>query len=68
MIAGFVLMLFLFINHFLLLRCYQIIANLVSGELSTLVIEIEVGLLAIIPTLNAVVCVECRNDGYLQDH
>ncbi|MCR5474533.1 MAG: hypothetical protein K6F28_04955 [Lachnospiraceae bacterium] len=48
----------------LLLRCYQIIANLVGGELSTLVIEIEVGLLAIIPTLNVVVCIECRNDGY----
>ena len=86
-IAGFVLMLSLFINHFLLshskyhierrvylnqlivmvlllLRTYQIIANLIGGEISTLVIEIEVGLLAIIPTLNVVVCVECRNDGY----
>ncbi len=86
-ITGFVLMLFLFLNHFLLshsqyhnnrrvyinqlivialllLRTYQIIANLIGGEISTLVIEIEVGLLAIIPTLNVVVCVECRNDGY----
>ncbi|MBQ8666298.1 MAG: hypothetical protein IJ526_05510 [Lachnospiraceae bacterium] len=86
-ITGFVLMLFLFLNHFLLshsqyhnnrrvcinqlivialllLRTYQIIANLVGGGISTLVIEIEVGLLAIIPTLNVVVCVECRNDGY----
>lgn len=86
-IVGFVLMLFLFLNHFLLshsqyhnnrrvyinqlivialllLRTYQIIANLVGGGISTLVIEIEVGLLAIIPTLNVVVCAECRNDGY----
>jgi hypothetical protein len=48
----------------LFLRTYQIIANLVGGGISTLVIEIEVGLLAIIPTLNVVVCAECRNDGY----
>ena len=29
-----------------------------------IIIEVTVGMLAIIPTLNVVVCIECRNDGY----
>ena len=54
----------LIVMALLLLRCYQIIINIVGGGLSTIVIEVTVGLLAIIPTLNVVVCIECRNDGY----
>ena len=47
------------------LRCYQIILNIAGSGLSLLVIEVTVGMLAIIPTLNTVVCIECRDDGYL---
>ena len=45
-------------------RCYQIILNVAGSDLSLLVIEVTVGMLAIIPTLNVVVCIECRGDGY----
>lgn len=48
----------------LIFRCYQIVLNAVSGGISPIIIEVTVGLLAIIPTLNVVVCIECRGDGY----
>ena len=54
----------LIVMTLLLLRCYQIISNIIGGGISAIVIEVTVGLLAIIPTLNVVVCIECRSDGY----
>ena len=54
----------LIVMALLLLRCYQIIVNIAGGGISTIIIEVTVGLLANIPTLNVVVCIECRNDGY----
>lgn len=48
----------------LLFRCYQIIINLVSGGITPLMIEVNIGMLAIIPTLNVIACIECRGDGY----
>ena len=54
----------LIVMALLLLRCYQIIVNIAGGGISIILFEVTVGLLAIIPTLNVVVCIECRNDGY----
>ena len=54
----------LIVMALLLLRCYQIIVNIAGGGVSIILFEVTVGLLAIIPTLNVVVCIECRNDGY----
>ena len=48
----------------LVLRCYQIIINLVSGDFSQVMIRSTVGMLAIIPMLNAVICTECRGEAY----
>ena len=48
----------------LILRCYQIVLNLAGSGLSRIIIEVTVGMLAIIPTLNVIVCIECRGDGY----
>ena len=48
----------------LILRCFQIILNIISGGFSTIVIEVTIGMLAIIPTMNVIVCIECRGDGY----
>lgn len=52
----------------MLFRVYQILANIIggSGDVRFLV-EITVGLLAIIPTLNVVVCIESRTDAYITD-
>ncbi len=47
------------------LRCYQIIINLVSGDFSQVMIRSTVGMLAIIPMLNAIICIECRGDSYI---
>ncbi len=49
----------------LILRCYQIIINFVSGDFSQVMIRSTVGMLAIIPMLNAVICIECRGDAYI---
>ena len=54
----------LLVMALLILRCYQIIANFAGGSVSAIMIEVTVGLLAIIPTLNVVVCIECRSDEY----
>jgi len=51
----------------LLLRVYQVLANIIgrAGVADTLfLIEITVGLIAIIPTLNVIVCTECRTGSY----
>lgn len=48
----------------LILRVFQIILNIVLGGITVIVIEVTVGMLAIIPTLNVIVCIECRGDGY----
>ena len=49
----------------LILRVYQIILNVLAGGFSPLVIEITVGLLAIIPTLDAVASIEAKTDAYV---
>ena len=49
----------------LVLRCYQIIINFVSGDFSQVMIRSTAGMLAIIPMLNAVICIECRGDAYI---
>ena len=54
----------LLILFLLVFRCFQIILNIFSGGITTMVIEVTVGMLAIIPTLDVLVCVECRGDGY----
>ena len=54
----------LLILFLLVFRCFQILLNIVSGGITTLVIEVTVGMLAIIPTLDVLICVECRGDGY----
>lgn len=48
----------------LLFRCYQIISNIVYGQFGFAMLELTIGLLAIIPTLNVIICAECRSDGY----
>lgn len=48
----------------LILRCYQIILNVAGSGISTIIIEVTIGMLAIIPTLMVIVCIECRGDGY----
>jgi len=52
----------------MLFRVYQVLANVIggSGDVRFLV-EITVGLLAIIPTLNVVVCIESQTDAYITD-
>lgn len=52
----------------MLFRVYQALANVIggSGDVRFLV-EITVGLLAIIPTLNVVVCIESQTDAYITD-
>jgi hypothetical protein len=87
MIFGLVVMVSIFVNHFLishsrfhnkrrviigqllfvvliLFRCYQIISNFIAGGFTPIMIEVTVGMLAIIPTLNVIICIECRGDGY----
>lgn len=49
----------------LVLRTYQIILNVLAGGFSSLAIEITVGLLAIIPTLDAVASIEAKTDAYV---
>ena len=49
----------------LVLRTYQIILNVLAGGFSPLVIEITVGLLAIIPTLDSVASIEAKTDAYV---
>ena len=49
----------------LLLRVYQILANMISHADNTMfLIEVTIGLLAIVPTLDAVICVECISEAY----
>ena len=57
----------LLILFLLVFRCFQILLNILSGGITTLVIEVTVGMLAIIPTLDVLICVECRGDGYKND-
>ena len=57
------------INHLiiillLLLRFFQVIMNFAAGGFTVLTIEITVGLLAIIPTLSAIICIESKTDTY----
>jgi uncharacterized membrane protein YhaH (DUF805 family) len=48
----------------LILRCYQVILNVVGSGITMIIIEVTIGMLAIIPTLAVIVCIECRGDGY----
>ena len=57
----------LLILFLLVFRCFQIILNIFSGGMTTMVIEVTIGMLAIIPTLDVLVCVECRGGGYRID-
>ena len=49
----------------LLFRTYQVIENIASRGFTPLMIEITVGLLAIVPTLNVIACIESRSDSYV---
>lgn len=51
----------------LLLRTYQVLVNIISRGFTPLMIEVTVGLLAIIPTLDAIVCIETKTDAYKID-
>lgn len=48
----------------LLLRTVQVLMNLFGSDFSQLSTKATIGLLAIIPTLNVIVCIEARNDNY----
>ena len=52
----------------LLFRIYQVIENIASRGFSLLMIEITVGLLAIVPTLNVIACIESRTDSYVPEN
>ncbi|MBR1431842.1 hypothetical protein [Ruminococcus sp.] len=52
----------------LLFRTYQVIENIVSRGFTTLMAEITVGLLAIVPTLNVIACIESRTDTYIPEY
>lgn len=49
----------------IILRTYQVIINILAGGFTPLVIEITVGLLAIIPTLDAIASIEAKTDAYV---
>ena len=49
----------------LLFRTWQVIENIASRGFTLLMIEITVGLLAIVPTLNVIACIESRTDVYV---
>ena len=52
----------------MLFRVYQVLANVIGGFGDVrFLVEITVGLLAIIPTLNVVVCIESQTDAYITD-
>ncbi len=61
-------------NHLLVLlllafRVYQIVLNVSAGRITLLMIEVSVGMLALIPTLETIVCIEYREGHYsVQDH
>ena len=48
----------------LLLRTVQVLMNIFGPDFSQLSAKATIGLLAIIPTLNVIVCIEARNDNY----
>ena len=48
----------------LLFRTYQVIINIASRGFTLQMIEITVGLIAIVPTLNVIACIESRTDSY----
>jgi len=90
LILGAVLMIGLFINHFmitrkktrtlwriqvnqgivfflLIFRTCQVIENIASRGFTPLMIEITAGLLAIVPTLNVIACIESRSGAYVPE-
>ena len=52
----------------LLFRTYQVIENIASRGGTPLMIEITVGLLAIVPTLNVIACIESRTESYVPEN
>ena len=52
----------------LLFRTYQVIENIASRGFTPLMIEITVGLLAIVPTLNVIACIESRTESYVPEN
>lgn len=55
-------------NHLLVLllvfRIYQILLNFTAPGMTLLVLEVSVGMLALIPTLEVIVCIEYREGHY----
>ena len=51
----------------LLFRLFQVIENIASRGFTPLMVEISVGLLAIVPTLNVVACIESRTGVYIPE-
>ena len=52
----------------LLFRTWQVIENIIFRGFTTLMVEITVGLLAIVPTLNVIACIESRTDSYVPEN
>ena len=52
----------------LLFRTYQVIENIASRGFTPLMIEITVGLLANVPTLNVIACIESRTESYVPEN
>ncbi len=48
----------------ILLRAMQVVLNAFGPEHSGLSVRSTVGILAIIPTLNVILCIESRGDSY----
>jgi hypothetical protein len=49
----------------LLFRIFQVIENIAARGFTQLMIEITVGLLAIVPTVNVIACIESRTEAYM---
>ena len=52
----------------LLFRTWQVVENIASRGFTLLMIEITTGLLAIVPTLNVIACIESRTDSYVPEN
>jgi len=51
----------------LLFRTWQVIENIAARGFTPLMIEITAGLLAIVPTLNVIACIESRTGSYVPE-
>ena len=48
----------------LLFRVFQILMNIAFSGFSVLLIEVSVGMLAIVPTMNVIACIESQTESY----